>query len=137
MGKPSLPLITLSEAQRRQALERFAVLRADLQEGVSRTQIARYRQMSLSTVQRWIKSYREKGLAGLAPAPGGARVAGQQTPGGHKRSGRDGSPEPHHWAWLNQSPMVRYLKIVRSFAEKEKGIRDPARRNEQGARADE
>ncbi|GHO71551.1 DDE-type integrase/transposase/recombinase [Ktedonobacter sp. SOSP1-52] len=68
MGEPSIPLTTLSEAQRRQALERFAVLRPALEEGVSQTQIARDHQMSLSTVQRWIKSYREKGLAGLAPA---------------------------------------------------------------------
>lgn len=68
MGEPLIPLTTLSEAQRRQALERFAVLRPALEEGVSQTQIARDHQMSLSTVQRWIKSYREKGLAGLAPA---------------------------------------------------------------------
>lgn len=68
MGEPSTRLTTLSEAQRRQALERFAVLRPALEEGVSQTQIACDHQVSLSTVQRWIKSYREKGLAGLAPA---------------------------------------------------------------------
>ena len=67
MGEPLIPLTTLSEAQRRQALERFAVLRPALEEGVLQTQIARDHQMSLSTVQRWIKLYREKGLAGLAP----------------------------------------------------------------------
>src|SRR2546425_12775367 len=44
------------------------VLRPALEEGVSQTQVARDHQMALSTVQRWIKSYREKGLAGLAPA---------------------------------------------------------------------
>jgi putative transposase len=68
MAEQSTPLTTLSEAQRRQALERFAVLRPALEEGVSQTQIARDHQMALSTVQRWIKLYREKGLAGLAPA---------------------------------------------------------------------
>ncbi len=68
MVEQVIPLTTLSEAQRRQALERFAVLRPALEEGASQTQIARDHQMALSTVQRWIKSYREKGLAGLAPA---------------------------------------------------------------------
>ena len=69
MAEQVIPLTTLSEAQRRQALERFAVLRPALEEGVSQTQIARDHQMALSIVQRWIKSYREKGLAGLAKAP--------------------------------------------------------------------
>lgn len=36
-----IPPIALSETQRRQALERFAVLRPALEEGVSQTQIAR------------------------------------------------------------------------------------------------
>jgi type II secretory pathway predicted ATPase ExeA len=30
-----------------------------------------------------------------------ACVAGEQTSGGHERSGRDGAPESHHWAGLN------------------------------------
>src|SRR2546421_4791678 len=68
MAEQVIPLTTLTEAQRRQALERFAVLRPALEEGGSQTQIARDHQMTLSTVQRWIKSYREKGLAGLAKA---------------------------------------------------------------------
>lgn len=36
MAEQSIPLTTLSEAQRRQALERFAVLRPALEEGVPR-----------------------------------------------------------------------------------------------------
>jgi putative transposase len=59
-------LTTLSEAQRAQALERFAILRPALEEGVPQTQIARTYQLPLSTVQRWIKRYRECGLVGLA-----------------------------------------------------------------------
>jgi len=59
-----MPLTTLSKAQKRQALERFAMLRPALEEGVSQTHIARNHQMGLSTVQRWIKLYREKVLAG-------------------------------------------------------------------------
>ena len=64
------PLLTaLSEAQRTQALERFAILRPALEEGVPQTQIARTYDLPLSTVQRWIKRYREHGLVGLARQP--------------------------------------------------------------------
>ena len=62
--QPSL-LPTLSEAQRAQALERFVILRPALEEGVPQTQIARTYDLPLSTVQRWIKRYRERGLVGL------------------------------------------------------------------------
>ena len=41
MAEQAILLTALSEAQRRQALERFAVLRPALEEGVSQTQIAR------------------------------------------------------------------------------------------------
>jgi putative transposase len=58
-------LTTLSEAQRAQALERFVILRPALEEGVPQTQIARTYDLPLSTVQRWIKRYRECGLVGL------------------------------------------------------------------------
>ena len=68
MVAPSLPLTSLSEAQRTQALERFALLRPALEGKVSQTQLAREHQIPLSTMQRWIKQYREKGLAGLANA---------------------------------------------------------------------
>lgn len=64
----SPPLTSLSEAQRTQALERFALLRPALEGQISQTQLARDQQISLSTIQRWIKQYREKGLAGLAHA---------------------------------------------------------------------
>jgi putative transposase len=64
----SFPLTSLSEAQRTQALERFALLRPALEGQMSQTQLAREQQISLSTIQRWIRQYREKGLAGLANA---------------------------------------------------------------------
>src|SRR6266566_8527004 len=66
MARASLPLITLSEAQRTQALERFAIIRSALEEGVSQAQVARTQKLAASTIQSWIKRYREKGLAGLA-----------------------------------------------------------------------
>src|SRR6266446_7826568 len=64
--KASPPLTSLSEAQRTQALERFALLRPALEGQIPQTQLAREQQIPLSTIQRWIKQYREKGLAGLA-----------------------------------------------------------------------
>src|SRR6266704_3658799 len=66
MAEPFFPLTALSEAQRAQALERFTIIRPALEEGVSRAQVARTSQVAPSTVQLWIKRYREKGLAGLA-----------------------------------------------------------------------
>lgn len=66
--KASLPLTSLSEAQRTQALERFAILRPALEGEISQTHLAHDQQIPLSTIQRWIKQYREKGLAGLANA---------------------------------------------------------------------
>src|SRR5947199_868755 len=67
-AQASLPLTSLSEAQRTQAYARFALLRPALEGQVSQTQLAREQHLSLSTIQRWIKQYREKGLAGLANA---------------------------------------------------------------------
>ena len=66
MREASVPLTALSEAQRAQALERFAIIRPALEEGVTQAQVARTHQIAPSTVQSWIKRYREKGLARLA-----------------------------------------------------------------------
>jgi putative transposase len=68
MAKPSIPLTELSEAQRTQALERFAIIRPALEAGVTQAQVARTQQLSPSTVQRWIAQYRGQGLIGLATA---------------------------------------------------------------------
>jgi putative transposase len=68
MSKPPLPLTALSEAQRAQAQERFEIIRPALEEGVTQAQVARTHQIPASTVQLWMKRYREKGLAGLANA---------------------------------------------------------------------
>jgi putative transposase len=66
MAETVVPLTALSEAQRAQALERFTVIRPALEEGVTQAQVARTHHLSPSTVQLWIKRYREKGLTGLA-----------------------------------------------------------------------
>ena len=68
MQEASLPLTALSEAQRAQALERFTIIRPALEKEVSQAQVARTHHLAPSTVQLWIKRYREKGLAGLANA---------------------------------------------------------------------
>jgi transposase-like protein len=65
MPEASLPLTALSEAQRAQALERFTIIRPALDKEVSQAQVARTHHLPPSTVQFWIKRYREKGLAGL------------------------------------------------------------------------
>jgi putative transposase len=66
MSETSVLLTALSEAQRTQALERFAIIRPALEDGITQAQVARTHKLSPSTVQLWIKRYREKGLVGLA-----------------------------------------------------------------------
>lgn len=64
----SLPVLltTLSEGQRAQAQARWGIIRPALEDGISQAHVARTHNISKSTIQRWIKHYREKGLAGLA-----------------------------------------------------------------------
>ncbi len=68
MREASLPLTTLSEAQRAQALERYTIIRPALEKETSQAQVARTHHLPRSTVQLWVSRYREKGLAGLANA---------------------------------------------------------------------
>jgi putative transposase len=59
-------LVTLTDAQRAEAMERFAILRPVLEEGVSQTEVAHLHQLPLRTIQRWMCQYRRRGLVGLA-----------------------------------------------------------------------
>jgi putative transposase len=69
MAQASLPLTALSEAQRAQALQWYTIICPALEKERSQAQVARIRQLAPSTVQLWVKKYREKGLAaGLAHA---------------------------------------------------------------------
>jgi putative transposase len=68
MAHSSSPLTALSEVQRTQALERFTIIRPALEKEITQAQVARTHQISLRTVQRWMKSYGEQGLAGLEDA---------------------------------------------------------------------
>src|SRR5262249_2051195 len=66
-GAPALAAFT--EAQRQQAMARFAVLRSHLHEGIPVSEVARTAGVPLRSVQRWLARYRAAGLGGLARAP--------------------------------------------------------------------
>src|SRR5579864_7162949 len=68
MTEPPVPLADLSDAQRIQANTRFRIIRPVLEEGVTQAEVARTHDIPVSTVQRWVKRYREKGIAGLTDA---------------------------------------------------------------------
>ena len=65
-GTPVLAAFT--EAQRQQAMARFAVLRSHLNEGIPVSEVARTAGVPLRSVQRWLARYRAAGLVGLARA---------------------------------------------------------------------
>lgn len=63
MTESPVPLTALSEAQRAQAQVRFTIIRPALEDGVTQAQVARTHHIPPSRVHRWVKRYREKGLA--------------------------------------------------------------------------
>src|SRR5947209_18179860 len=66
MAMAERPLLTsLTEAQRALALERFALLRPALEEDVPLAQVARAQGLQVRTARRWVRQYRQQGLAGL------------------------------------------------------------------------
>lgn len=58
-------LTEFAEPDRRRALERFRQLRSHLEQEVPLARIADEAAVSLRTAQRWVRRYRECGLAGL------------------------------------------------------------------------
>src|SRR6266699_5013934 len=68
MAQSSIPLTSLTEAQRAQAQKRFTIIRPALEDGVTQAQVARTHNIPAPTVRRWMKHYRDKVLAGLADA---------------------------------------------------------------------
>ncbi|MGY1961491.1 Mu transposase C-terminal domain-containing protein [Nocardia gipuzkoensis] len=60
-------LTGLTEADRRQAMSRFEVLRPHLEDDVPLTSTAAAAGVPLRTAQRWLHRYRTGGLTGLAP----------------------------------------------------------------------
>jgi len=63
------PLATLSAAQRKSALQRFAVLRLHLEDVIPLAQAAREAGVPVRTAQRWLVVYRAGGLAALGRRP--------------------------------------------------------------------
>ena len=61
-------LAAFTEAQRQQAMARFAVLRSHIEEGIPLSEIAHDADVPLRSVQRWLARYRAAGLVGLARA---------------------------------------------------------------------
>jgi len=68
MTEQPVPLTALSEVQRTQAYTRFTIICPVLEDGVTQAEVARTNSVPASTVQRWVRRYREKGIAGLADA---------------------------------------------------------------------
>jgi len=65
-GTEAVALATLSDEARALAQSRWQVLRPHLEDGAPLTRAARHAGVPLRTAQRWLKSYRADGLAGLA-----------------------------------------------------------------------
>jgi len=62
---PVPAVATLTEAQRAQAMVRFAVLQPHLERAVPLARAAREAGVAPRTAQRWLRRYRRSGLAGL------------------------------------------------------------------------
>lgn len=58
-------LASLSEDEREDALERYRLLKPFLEDGATLVQVARKQNVSLRTLRRWVRQYREAGLIGL------------------------------------------------------------------------
>ncbi|MBS1997635.1 MAG: helix-turn-helix domain-containing protein [Cyanobacteria bacterium SZAS LIN-2] len=61
----------MTEAERALALERFRLIQPFLDDGVPISALAHDGGLSVRTAQRWIKSYRNTGLVGLAKSKRG------------------------------------------------------------------
>ncbi len=83
MAQAPPSLAALSEAQRTQAWERFKIIRPVLEKEITQAEVVCSHEISIRTIQRWMKTYREQGLVGLADPPrsdkGTARTLPQQT----------------------------------------------------------
>lgn len=69
LSPPHSQLVSLTEVQRLQALERFHLLRPFLEDGVPLTHLAIEHQLQIRTLRRWVAQYRSLGLTGLVRRP--------------------------------------------------------------------
>ncbi len=65
MMEPPIPLLGLSEDQRAEAHSRFTIIRPALEDGVTQAQVAHTHNIPASTIQRWVKHYREISIGRL------------------------------------------------------------------------
>ncbi len=65
-GELGRPLVELTEQQRLQAMQRWAVLRPHIEDGVPLSRVAADAGVALRSTERWLARYREGGLVGLA-----------------------------------------------------------------------
>lgn len=63
------PLTNYPAVTRAAALRRFQLLRPHLEDGVSLTTLAKRHEISLRTMQHWLRQYRQHGLVGLCRQP--------------------------------------------------------------------
>jgi putative transposase len=74
-GEPDAPvdaqmsLADLTEAQRRQAMERWRLLQPHLQDGIPLVRVAEHEGVAERTLRRWLAAYRHQGLKGLVRRP--------------------------------------------------------------------
>ena len=64
-----MSLTELSDDQRRQAFARFQLLQPYLEGRVTLKSLVEAHRLSRRTAQRWVKQYRDEGLAGLVRRP--------------------------------------------------------------------
>src|SRR6266581_2513429 len=57
MAQSSIPLTSLTEAQRAQAQKRFTIIRPALEDGVTQAQVARTHNIPAPTVRPWLKGW--------------------------------------------------------------------------------
>ena len=69
---------SFSAEEQQRALDRFKMIQPFLEEGIFLSDIAPRHGISLRTVRRWAKAYRQHGLAGLCRKPRGDK-------GNHRR----------------------------------------------------
>ena len=132
MTEPPIPLTALSEAQRAQATQHFTIIRSALEDGVTQTQVASTHNISVSTVRRWVKRYREKGLAGLADAKvrsdkGKSRRLIEQG-GCGSMAGRSGTcSQPRKGRGTNESSCLRPVRAAGRPATRRRRAARPQR----------
>ena len=108
----------LSEEARQRALQRFDALRPHLEDGVPLATIARHLGLTDRTLQRWVRRYRERGLAGLGRVP--------RADAGHRRLPADLTRLIEGLALRRPPPTVATIHRTVGEVARERGWRVPS-----------